>query len=127
MDLVEISPNANPPVCKIMDYGKFKYEKTKKDKENKKKQKQVVTKEMRVKPHIDTHDRDTKIAQIEKFLEKEYKIKISLRLAGRQKLYADQGIKVLDELADHFKDKAIIEKKYGKDQIQKFVLLSPKK
>ena len=82
---------------------------------------------MRVKPHIDTHDRDTKIAQIEKFLEKEYKIKISLRLAGRQKLYADQGIKVLDELADHFKDKAIIEKKYGKDQIQKFVLLSPKK
>ncbi|MDR2878770.1 MAG: translation initiation factor IF-3, partial [Fusobacteriales bacterium] len=101
MDLVEISPNANPPVCKIMDYGKFKYEKTKKDKENKKKQKQVVTKEMRVKPHIDTHDRDTKIAQIEKFLEKEYKIKISLRLAGRQKLYADQGIKVLDELADH--------------------------
>ena len=127
MDLVEISPNANPPVCKIMDYGKFKYEKTKKDKENKKKQKQVVTKEMRVKPHIDTHDRDTKIAQIEKFLEKEYKIKISLRLAGRQKLYADQGIRVLDELADHFKDKAIIEKKYGKDQIQKFVLLSPKK
>lgn len=127
MDLVEISPNADPPVCKIMDYGKFKYEKTKKDKENKKKQKQVVTKEMRVKPHIDTHDRDTKIAQIEKFLEKEYKIKISLRLAGRQKLYADQGIKVLDELADHFKDKAIIEKKYGKDQIQKFVLLSPKK
>ncbi len=127
MDLVEISPNANPPVCKIMDYGKFKYEKTKKDKENKKKQKQVVTKEMRVKPHIDTHDRDTKIAQIEKFLEKEYKIKISLRLAGRQKLYADQGIKVLDELADHFKDKAIIEKKYGKDQIQKFVLISPKK
>ena len=127
MDLVEISPNANPPVCKIMDYGKFKYEKTKKDKENKKKQKQVVTKEMRVKPHIDTHDRDTKIAQIEKFLEKEYKIKISLRLAERQKLYADQGIKVLDELADHFKDKAIIEKKYGKDQIQKFVLLSPKK
>ena len=127
MDLVEISPNANPPVCKIMDYGKFKYEKTKKDKENKKKQKQVVTKEMRVKPHIDTHDRDTKIAQIEKFLEKEYKIKISLRLAGRQKLYADQGIKILDELADHFQDKAIIEKKYGKDQIQKFVLLSPKK
>ena len=79
---------------------------------NKKKQKQVVTKEMRVKPHIDTHDKDTKLSQIEKFLEKEYKVKISLRLAGRQKLYADQGIKVLDELADHFQDKAIIEKKY---------------
>ena len=127
LDLVEISPNADPPVCRIMDYGKFRFEKTKKDKENKKKQKQVVTKEMRVKPHIDTHDKDTKLSQIEKFLEKEYKVKISLRLAGRQKLYADQGIKVLDELADHFQDKAIIEKKYGKDQIQKFVLLSPKK
>ena len=83
MDLVEISPNANPPVCKIMDYGKFKYEKTKKDKENKKKQKQVVTKEMRVKPHIDTHDRDTKIAQIEKFLEKEYKIKIYIKRVAK--------------------------------------------
>lgn len=66
LDLVEISPNATPPVCKIMDYGKFKYEKTKKDKENKKKQKNIVVKEIRIKPHIDEHDKDTKISQIEK-------------------------------------------------------------
>ena len=64
LDLVEISPNATPPVCKIMDYGKFKYEKTKKDKENKKKQKNIVVKEIRIKPHIDEHDKDTKISQI---------------------------------------------------------------
>ena len=61
LDLVEISPNATPPVCKIMDYGKFKYEKTKKEKENKKKQKNVVIKEIRIKPHIDEHDKETKI------------------------------------------------------------------
>jgi len=69
-----------------MDYGKFKYEKTKKEKENKKKQKNVVIKEIRIKPHIDEHDKETKISQIKKFIEKEYKVKISLRLSGREKL-----------------------------------------
>ena len=127
LDLVEISPNATPPVCKIMNYGKFKYEKTKKDKENKKKQKNVVIKEIRIKPHIDEHDKDTKIAQIEKFIAKEYKVKVSLRLSGREKAHADAAVKVLDTFADRFEDTAIVEKKYGKEQIQKFVLLSPKK
>lgn len=127
LDLVEISPNATPPVCKIMNYGKFKYEKTKKEKENKKKQKNVVIKEIRVKPHIDEHDRDTKIAQVEKFIAKEYKVKISLRLSGREKMHADSAVKVLDTFADHFEETAIVEKKYGKEQVQKFVLLSPKK
>ena len=127
LDLVEISPNATPPVCKIMNYGKFKYEKTKKDKENKKKQKNVIIKEIRIKPHIDEHDKDTKIAQIEKFIAKEYKVKVSLRLSGREKAHADAAVKVLDEFADRFENTAIVEKKYGKEQVQKFVLLSPKK
>ena len=127
LDLVEISPNATPPVCKIMNYGKFKYEKTKKDKENKKKQKNIVIKEIRIKPHIDEHDKDTKIAQIEKFIAKEYKVKVSLRLSGREKAHADAAVKVLDAFVDRFEDTAIIEKKYGKEQVQKFVLLSPKK
>ena len=127
LDLVEISPNATPPVCKIMDYGKYKYEKTKKDKENKKKQKNVVVKELRIKPHIDEHDKETKISQIKKFIEKEYKVKISLRLTGRERLHADSAIKILDEFASHFEETAIVEKKYGKEQIQKFILLSPKK
>ena len=127
LDLVEISPNATPPVCKIMDYGKFKYEKTKKEKENKKKQKNVVIKEIRIKPHIDEHDKETKISQIKKFIEKEYKVKISLRLSGREKLHAESAVKILDSFADSFEETAIVEKKYGKEQVQKFVMLSPKK
>ena len=127
LDLVEISPNATPPVCKIMDYGKYKYEKTKKDKENKKKQKNVVVKELRIKPHIDEHDKETKISQIKKFIEKEHKVKVSLKLTGRERLHADSAIKILDEFASHFEETAIVEKKYGKEQIQKFILLSPKK
>ena len=127
LDLVEISPNATPPVCKIMDYGKYKYEKTKKDKENKKKQKNVVVKELRIKPHIDEHDKETKISQIKKFIEKEHKVKVSLRLTRRERLHADSAIKILDEFASHFEETAIVEKKYGKEQVQKFILLSPKK
>ena len=127
LDLVEISPNATPPVCKIIDYGKYKYEKTKKDKENKKKQKNVVVKELRIKPHIDEHDKETKISQIKKFIEKEHKVKVSLRLTGRERLHADSAIKILDEFASHFEETAIVEKKYGKEQVQKFILLSPKK
>ena len=127
LDLVEISPNATPPVCKIMDYGKFKYEKTKKEKQNKKKQKNVVIKEIRIKPHIDEHDKETKISQIKKFIEKEYKVKISLRLSGREKLHAESAVKILDDFANSFEETAIVEKKYGKEQIQKFVMLSPKK
>lgn len=127
LDLVEMSSNSNISVCKIMDYGKYRYERLKKDKENKKKQKNTVIKEIRVKPHIDTHDLETKIKQIEKFLEKEYKVKISLRLSGREKLHSDTAIKVLDEFANFFEDKVLIEKKYGKEQLQKYVMLSPKK
>lgn len=127
LDLVELSPNAVPPVCKIMNYGKFRYEKTKKEKENKKKQKNIVVKELRIKPHIDEHDKQTKVAQITKFLEKEYKVKVSLKLSGRERLHVDSSIKVLDEFAEQFEDIAIVEKKYGKEQIQKYIMLSPKK
>ncbi len=127
LDLVEISPNATPPVCKIMDYGKFKYEKTKKEKENKKKQKNVIIKELRIKPHIDEHDKETKVSQIEKFISKEYKVKVSLRLTGREKMHAESAIKILDYFAERFEEIAVVEKKYGKEQVQKFIMLSPKK
>ena len=124
LDLVIISPNAEPPVCKMMDYGKFRFEKLKKDKENKKKQKQIALKELRIKPHIDEHDMNTKISQIKKFIEKEHKVKVSLRLLGREKAHADTAIKVLDEIASHFEEIAVIEKKYGREQVQKFIMLS---
>ena len=126
LDLVIISPNAEPPVCKMMDYGKFRFEKLKKDKENKKKQKQIALKELRIKPHIDEHDMNTKISQIKKFIEKEHKVKVSLRLLGREKAHADTAIKVLDEIASHFEEIAVIEKKYGREQVQKFIMLSQK-
>ena len=126
LDLVIISPNAEPPVCKMMDYGKFRFEKLKKDKENKKKQKQIALKELRIKPHIDEHDMNTKISQIKKFIEKEHKVKVSLRLLGREKAHADTAIKVLEEIASHFEEIAVIEKKYGREQVQKFIMLSPK-
>jgi len=96
-------------------------------KENKKKQKNVVIKEIRIKPHIDEHDKETKISQIEKFIAKEHKVKVSLRLTGRERLHAESAIKVLDEFASHFEETATVEKKYGKEQVQKFILLSPKK
>ncbi len=126
LDLVIISPNAEPPVCKMMDYGKFRFEKLKKDKENKKKQKQIALKELRIKPHIDEHDMNTKISQIKKFIEKEHKVKVSLRLLGREKAHADTAIKVLDEITSHFEEITVNEKKYGREQIQKFIMLSPK-
>ena len=126
LDLVIISPNAEPPVCKMMDYGKFRFEKLKKDKENKKKQKQIALKELRIKPHNDEHDMNTKISQIKKFIEKEHKVKVRLRLLGREKAHADTAIKVLDEIASHFEEIAVIEKKYGREQVQKFIMLSPK-
>ena len=126
LDLVIISPNAEPPVCKMMDYGKFRFEKLKKDKENKKKQKLIAFKVLRIFPHIDEHDMNTKISQIKKFIEKEHKVKVSLRLLGREKAHADTAIKVLDEIASHFEEIAVIEKKYGREQVQKFIMLSPK-
>ena len=89
--------------------------------------KNIVVKELRIKPHIDEHDKQTKVAQITKFLEKEYKVKVSLKLSGRERLHVDSSIKVLDEFAEQFDDIAIVEKKYGKEQIQKYIMLSPKK
>ena len=99
----------------------------KKKKKIRKKQKNVTIKELRIKPHIDEHDKQTKIVQITKFLEKEYKVKVSLKLSGREKLHIESSIKILDNFAEYFKDLAIVEKKYGKEQIQKFIMLSPKK
>lgn len=125
LDLVEVAANAQPPVCRIMDYGKFKYDKEKKAKEAKKKQKVVVVKEVKFKPRIDTHDMETKIGKIEKFLEKEYKIKVSLMLFGRERMHTDLGIKLLDKIAAQFSEDAIVDKKYN--EAQKFLMISPLK
>ena len=127
LDLVEVATNAKPVVCKIMDYGKFKFEKGKKDKEAKKKQKVIVVKEVKFKPRIDKHDLGVKSNQISKFLDKGYKVKVSLMLFGRERMHADIGIKMLDEVAESFVELATVEKKYGSTEAQKFIILSPKK
>lgn len=125
LDLVEISPTAKPPVCKIMDFGKYRYEQTRKAKEAKKNQKQVVIKEVKVTARIDTHDLETKMGQIEKFLSKENKVKVTLVLFGRERMYATLGIDTLNEIAEKFAEVADADKKYNEKQ--KHIILTPKK
>lgn len=125
LDLVEISPNAEPPVCKIMNYGKFKYEQTRKMKEAKKNQKQVILKEVKISARIDGHDLETKISHIEKFLEKDNKVKVTLTLFGRERMNAELGIESLEMIAEKFAEVADADKKYREKQ--KHIILTPKK
>ena len=125
LDLVEISPTAKPPVCKIMDFGKYRYEQTRKAKQAKKNQKQVVIKEVKVTARIDTHDLETKMGQIEKFLSKENKVKVTLVLFGRERMHATLGIDTLNEIAEKFAEVADADKKYNEKQ--KHIILTPKK
>ena len=110
LDLVKIAPGAKPPVCKIVDYGKFKYEQTRKDKEAKKKQKTIDIKEIRMSPNIDTNDLNTKISAARKFLQKGDKVKVTLRFRGREMAHMHASKHILDEFAEALTDCAIIEK-----------------
>lgn len=110
LDLVKIAPKAQPPVCKIIDYGKYKYEQTRKEKEAKKKQKTVEIKEVRMSPNIDTNDLNTKINNARKFLVKGNKVKVTLRFRGREMAHVQQSRHILDDFAETLKDIASIEK-----------------
>ena len=110
LDLVKIAPKAQPPVCKIIDYGKYKYEQTRKEKEAKKKQKTVEIKEVRMSPNIDTNDLNTKINNAKKFLVKGNKVKVTLRFRGREMAHVQQSRHILDDFAETLKDIASIEK-----------------
>ena len=110
LDLVKIAPTAKPPVCKIIDYGKFKYEQTQKDKEAKKKQKTVELKEVRLSPNIDTNDLNTKVNNAKKFIAKGNKVKVTLRFRGREMAHIQQSRHVLDDFARMLSDIAVIEK-----------------
>ncbi len=113
LDLVLISPGANPPVAKIMDYGKFKYEKQKKDKENKQKQRQnmVSLKLIRVSPTIDSHDYNTKIKQATKFLNKGDKVQFSIRFKGRMITHSEIGLEVLNKIIEDLSDISVVEQR----------------
>ena len=110
LDLVKIAPTAKPPVCKIIDYGKYRYEQARKEKEAKKKQKTIELKEIRLSPNIDTNDLNTKINSAKKFIEKGNKVKVTLRFRGREMAHMNQSKYILDDFAESLADIAIVEK-----------------
>ncbi len=110
LDLVKIAPGAKPPVCKIIDYGKYKYEQTRKEKEVKKKQKTVEIKEVRLSPNIETNDLNTKVNNAKKFITKGNKVKVTLRFRGREMAHVQQSKHILDDFAELLADIAVIEK-----------------
>ncbi len=110
VDLVKIAPTAKPPVCKIVDYGKFKYEQTRKEKEAKKKQKVVEIKEIRLSPNIDTNDLNTKVNSARKFITKGDRVKVTLRFRGREMAHMNTSRHILDDFAEALADVANIDK-----------------
>ena len=110
VDLVMVSPSANPPVCRIVDCGKFKYEQLRREKEAKKKQKTVEVKEVRLSPNIDVNDLNTKCNSARKFIEKGNKVKVSLRFRGREMAHIDSTKHILEDFAEKLSDIAVIEK-----------------
>ena len=110
LDLVKIAPKAQPPVCKIIDYGKYRYELARKEKEAKKKQKTVEVKEVRLSPNIETNDLNTKVNNAKKFISKGNKVKVTLRFRGREMAHVQQSKHILDDFAKQLEDVATVEK-----------------
>ena len=110
LDLVKIAPTAKPPVCKIVDYGKYRYELARKEKEAKKKQKVIEIKEVRMSPNIDTNDLNTKVSAARKFLTKGNKVKVTLRFRGREMAHMQTTKHILDDFAQMLSDVAVVEK-----------------
>ena len=127
LDLVKISPNAVPPVCKIMDYGKFKFEQAKKEKENRRNQKVVEIKEVQLSMTIDVGDLNVKAKQATKFLGEGNKVKVSIRLRGRQMAHANLGRDVMNNFFEGLKEIAVIEKSINMEGRNIIMILAPKK
>ncbi len=109
LDLVEIAPNAAPPVCKIIDYGKFRYDQTKREKESKKASHQIKVKEVKVKPNIDEHDLQTKLRHARDFLEKGNKVKVTCMFRGREMMHREIGERVIRKVIDDLQEIAVAE------------------
>ena len=110
LDLVKIAPTAKPPVCKIIDYGKYRYEMARKEKEARKKQRIIDVKEVRLSPNIDTNDLNTKVGAARKFMSKGDKVKVTLRFRGREMAHMQSSKYILDEFAEKLSDIAVVEK-----------------
>lgn len=126
LDLVKIAPQAKPPVCKIMDYGKYRFEQSKREKEAKKNQKVVEIKEIRLSLKIDTHDFETKANQAKKFLKAGNKVKVSIRFRGREMAHPENGLTTMQEFADACSELSQIEKAAKLEGRQMLMFLSPK-
>jgi len=126
LDLVEVSPNADPPVCKILDYGKFKYIAQKKANETRKKQKTIDVKEIKMRPNIDIHDYDVKMRAIVKFLGEGDKVKVTLRFRGREMAHQDLGRDVLERVRAQLDEEAKVEQYPAMEGRQMIMVLVPK-
>jgi len=127
LDLVEISPNAEPPVCKILDYGKFKYEAQKKKNEAKKKQKVIDVKEIKLRPNIDDHDYDVKMRNMRRFLSDGDKVKVTLRYRGREMAHQELGVDVLNRVKSDTDAIAKVEQEAKMEGRQMVMIIVPKK
>ena len=127
LDLVLVSANANPPVCKIMNYGKYKFEQSKKEKEAKKKQKVLETKEIRITPNIEEHDFGFKAKNARKFLENGNKLKITVRFKGREINNSKMGEDVLNKFIEELSDISVVEKQPKLEGKNMFIILAPNK
>ena len=126
MDLVEISPGADPPVCKILDYGRFKYQDQKKKNEARKKQKTIDIKEIKMRPNIDTHDYDVKMRSINRFIADGDKVKVTMRFRGREMVHQELGLKVLDRVRDQLDEVAKVEQFPKMEGRQMIMVVAPK-
>ena len=126
LDLVEVSPNADPPVCKILDYGKFKFEAQKKRNEAKKKQKVIEVKEIKLRPNIDEHDYQVKMRSVQKFLDEGDKVKVTLRFRGREMAHQELGVSVLNRVREDTDEVAKIEAFPKLEGRQMIMVIAPK-
>ncbi|MQM72915.1 MAG: translation initiation factor IF-3 [Eubacteriaceae bacterium] len=126
LDLVKVSPHAKPPVCKILDYGKFRYEEIRKQKEAKKKQKSMTVKEIRMSVRVEEHDIQVKARNAEKFLQQGHRVKLTIRFRGREMIYTNQGRQVLLDFANRLKDYGTVTKSPKLEGRNMSIFLSPK-
>ena len=127
LDLVEVAPQANPPVCRIMDYGKFKYERDIRQKEARKKQARVEVKEIKFRPKIDPHDYATKRGHVERFLRAGARVKITIMFRGREMSHTELGRKILDRLVEDLADLAVVEAVPKQDGRNMIMVIAPSK
>ena len=127
LDLVEVAPNSTPPVCRIMDYGKYRYQQSKKLQDAKKSQTVIQIKEIRLRPKTEEHDLQVKIRHVRKFLEQRDKVKITMMFRGREITYAELGRRIMEEIKESLADGAVIEQHPKLEGRNMIMILAPKK